>query len=161
MDKIVVYHGTPDLFDEIDLSHSRNNRDFGCGFYTTTIKSQAESWATNLAKRRHSAQAYVYKFEFTPNADLKIKKFEEMTTEWLDFIKDNRTLGGCRHEYDCVFGPVANDRTIFTITRYIDGEISAEEAIRQLSYFRANNQLSFHTQLAVDSLNFVERESVE
>lgn len=36
MKKIIVYHGTSFLFDAIDLTWSKNKRDFGQGFYTTT-----------------------------------------------------------------------------------------------------------------------------
>lgn len=42
---ITLYHGTVSLFDVIDINKSENYRDFGKGFYTTTIAAQAESWA--------------------------------------------------------------------------------------------------------------------
>ena len=65
MKKIIVYHGTSFLFDTIDLTKSKNKRDFGQGFYTTTIQVQAESWAKNIALRNKSTVAYVYVYEFT------------------------------------------------------------------------------------------------
>ena len=37
-----LYHGTNIRFDNIDLSRSKDKRDFGKGFYTTTIFEQAE-----------------------------------------------------------------------------------------------------------------------
>ena len=51
MKKIIVYHGTSFDFDAIDFTKSKDRRDFGKGFYTTTIQSQAESWAKNIAIR--------------------------------------------------------------------------------------------------------------
>src|SRR5687767_7918377 len=48
---LVLYHGTLKRFAEaiiqngIDLSKSQAKRDFGLGFYTTTILYQAEDWA--------------------------------------------------------------------------------------------------------------------
>ncbi|WP_370514648.1 DUF3990 domain-containing protein [Adlercreutzia sp. ZJ138] len=32
----------------MDLNASKDKRDFGRGFYTTTISAQAESWAHNM-----------------------------------------------------------------------------------------------------------------
>ena len=56
-EKIIVYHGTSFQFQQIDLNKSKDNRDFGKGFYTTTIQSQAESWAKNIALRNNSEHA--------------------------------------------------------------------------------------------------------
>lgn len=39
MKKIIVYRGTAFDFENIDLSKSKNKRDFGKGFYTTTIQA--------------------------------------------------------------------------------------------------------------------------
>ena len=83
MDKLILYHGTDCLFDAIDLGASKNNRDFGRGFYTTTIPSQAESWAASMKVRRHGENAYVYEYEFDPCQGLKTLKFSGLTIEWL------------------------------------------------------------------------------
>lgn len=37
-------------------------------------------------------------------------------------------------------GPVANDNTLLTVNRYIQGVYTADEALRRLAYFRANDQ---------------------
>lgn len=44
---MILYHGTGIRFAEIRLSKSKDKRDFGKGFYTTTIFEQAEKWAQN------------------------------------------------------------------------------------------------------------------
>ena len=44
MKKYTLYHGTDCFFNHIDLNKSIDKRDFGIGFYTTTIAAQAESW---------------------------------------------------------------------------------------------------------------------
>jgi hypothetical protein len=41
MSKILLYHGSNRDFNTIDLSKSKDKRDFGKGFYLTTYKSQA------------------------------------------------------------------------------------------------------------------------
>lgn len=43
--EIILFHGTNILFEEIKLNKSKNKRDFGKGFYTTTLETQAKSWA--------------------------------------------------------------------------------------------------------------------
>ncbi|GBU26329.1 hypothetical protein R83H12_03025 [Fibrobacteria bacterium R8-3-H12] len=42
---MILYHGSNCEFDIISLEKSKNNRDFGRGFYTTTIEEQAREWA--------------------------------------------------------------------------------------------------------------------
>ncbi|MDR1078698.1 MAG: DUF3990 domain-containing protein [Propionibacteriaceae bacterium] len=40
---LTLFHGSNTVFDQVELSQSRNRRDFGRGFYTTTIRGQAEN----------------------------------------------------------------------------------------------------------------------
>ncbi len=150
--KIIVYHGTDCSFDEIDLSKSKQRRDFGIGFYTTTIAAQAESWANSRKQRSHSDKSLIYVYEAEFTNDLLIRKFDGLTIEWLEMVKQNRTLGGIQHNYDIVIGPVADDDTMLTVSRFIAGIYSAEEAIARLKYSMANNQVSFHTEKAIKCL---------
>lgn len=56
---ITIYHGTNVLFDAVDISKSRDKRDFGRGFYTTTLYEQACNWAQNISLRYGGCQ-YIY-----------------------------------------------------------------------------------------------------
>lgn len=161
MNKLVLYHGTDCLFEHIDLNVSKDKRDFGRGFYTTTISAQAESWAHNMRIRRHSENAFVYEYELTLDDELSIRTFDDLTIEWLDFVKENRSHGGLLHDFDIVMGPVANDNTLLTVNRYIQGVYSPEEAIQRLAYFRANDQVSLHTARAIDHLKLKRRYRLE
>ena len=76
-------------------------------------------------------------------------------------IKENRSLGGIQHDFDILIGPVANDDTRVTISRYMQGIYTADEAIKRLEYAKVNDQVTFHTQRAVKFLKFVRRYSVE
>ena len=78
MGELMVYHGTDCLFDEVDLLHSRDSRDFGRGFYTTTIAAQAESWARAMRVRRGGSAAIVYEFELAIPKGLSVKRFDGM-----------------------------------------------------------------------------------
>lgn len=160
--KMMLYHGSDCLFDKIELNKSIGKRDFGVGFYTTTISSQAENWARIRKIRNNSENAYVYVYEADyPDDALSVKKFEGLTIEWLNTVRDNRKMGGIRHTYDIMMGPVANDNTMLTVTRYIQGLYSAEEALKRLAYFKVNDQVSFHSDKALNYVHFVRRYIVE
>lgn len=152
---LFVYHGTTYDFKKIDLNKSHNRRDFGQGFYTTILEDQARQWAYRLALRNHMRKYYVYKYCFIDDADLRIKRFDGLTVEWLEFIKKNRFDGGTQHNYDVVIGPVADDNTMMTVQLYVMGVIDAEEAIKRLRYAKVNNQISLHTEKALSFLQFV------
>ena len=154
---MILYHGSNQDFSSLDLSKSKDKRDYGKGFYTTTIREQALQWGYNMHTRFGGIGIFLYKFNFTPSSDLLVKRFPEITDEWFDFILLNRTQGGLRHNFDYVQGPVANDKIIMTITGYIDGLYSREEAKRRLRYARVNDQISLHTEKAVSLLKLQEK----
>lgn len=155
---LTLFHGTTKIFDEIDLSKSHNRRDFGVGFYTTVIEKQAKEWAYRLALREKQAEYFVYEYAFLENDNLKIKRFDTLNREWLDFIKENREKGGLQHDYDVVIGPVADDNTMETVQLYLSKILTVEEAVERLRYNKVNNQVSFHTGIALNSLRFKRRE---
>lgn len=90
---LILFHGTDVDFTEIQLNKSHNKRDFGTGFYTTILEEQAREWAYRLSLRNHSKDYYVMKFLFAENEELKIKRFDSLSIEWLEFIKENRSRG--------------------------------------------------------------------
>jgi hypothetical protein len=62
---IVVYHGTVDTFaaaivsGPIKVGLGKPNTDFGPGFYTTTLKRQAQMWAAQISATRPGASPAV------------------------------------------------------------------------------------------------------
>ncbi|MDR1189689.1 MAG: DUF3990 domain-containing protein [Bifidobacteriaceae bacterium] len=152
-----LFHGSRDRFDQVDLDKSRDRRDFGRGFYTTTIRNQAEAWAKSMRLRAGGSQGFVYEFSFEPELGLNRLAFPEMNSDWLEMVKDHRSLGGLRHSYDVVSGPVADDRTFRTIALYLEGDLTVEQAIQRLRHFEPNDQVSFHTSQALRCLTLVER----
>lgn len=154
---LLLYHGSNVAFNEIDLSKSHNRRDFGRGFYCTVLESQAKEWAHRLYIRNFSGGEYIYQYVFRQTDNLKIKRFTALDAEWLDFVKENRIKGGIQHTYDVVIGPVADDNTMETIQLYLSGILRSEEAVERLRYNKVNNQVSFHTPLALKHLFFENR----
>ncbi|MDR2109172.1 MAG: DUF3990 domain-containing protein [Coriobacteriales bacterium] len=157
MSRLVLYHGSNRDFASVSLDKSRDRRDFGKGFYTTTIKSQAEQWANNLRTRYGGQGRFLYVFEFDWSDELKYKVFEGLNLEWLEMVRENRMLGGLQHASDVVRGPVANDDTMPTLALYVDGLLSADAALTQLAYFKANDQVSLHTTAALSRLRMTDK----
>lgn len=159
--ELVLFHGTVVDFDRVLLEKSHNRRDFGKGFYTTLLEQQAKEWAYRLSLREKNSKYFVYQFAFVESNTLKIKRFDALNKEWLEFIKENRSKGGLQHEYDVVIGPVADDNTMETVQLYIAGVLTANEAVERLKYNKVNNQVSFHTEKALQYLKLVGRDCYE
>jgi len=153
-----VYHGGYEEVSEIDLSKSRDNLDFGKGFYVTNIRSQAEFWATR-ASRRHKTDGVVSEFEFYENAfehyDLNVLRFSGYTNEWLDFVVLNRDPKTPipSHNYDIVEGPVADDDVANRINDYLTGLVAKNDFLNELSFHKPTHQICFCT---VRSLQMIE-----
>jgi hypothetical protein len=156
-DELIVYHGTNVLFDQVDLKHSKDKRDFGKGFYTTTMEEYAVNWAGNMYIRYGGEGIFVMKFKLTPSKELNIKTFYGLTREWLTMIKNNRMFGGTQHGHDIVIGPVADDNTMRTVALYVAGIYNEEMAIEQLRTYEPHDQVSIHSERALKCLEFLGR----
>lgn len=159
--ELLLYHGTTADFEQVSLHKSHNRRDFGIGFYTTILEKQAKEWAYRLSLREKKRQYYVYQYIFKESDNLQVKRFNALDKEWLEFIKENRSKGGLQHSYDVVIGPVADDNTMETVQLYLTGILTVNEAVERLKYNKVNNQVSFHTEKALRSLQFIRREMYE
>jgi hypothetical protein len=84
-----------------------------------------------------------------------LARFPNICDEWFDFILSNRVSDVLQHDFDFIQGPVANDKTILTITGFIDGLFTREEAMRRLRYSKTNDQVSLHTEKAVSMLKLL------
>ena len=153
-----LYHGSNVEVRNPSLRYGRNKTDFGKGFYTTTQKEQAEKWTEIKLDRAKTGKKIVSVYEvddaLLANSELRIREFHGVIAAWLDFVV------GCRkgqvHDYDLVFGPVANDNVFVTVNLYESGVLSAEAAILQLKAYKTYDQLSFHTDKVIKTLNFLE-----
>lgn len=84
---------------------------------------------------------------------LKIKIFENVSTEWAEFILINRKARGVKmHDYDIVVGPVADDGVVFQLNLYMQHLISMETLVKELTFKHLNKQYFFGTQRAIDKL---------
>lgn len=155
---MILYHGSNIAIDRINLSLSKPYKDFGKGFYTTDIRSQAEDMARRRVRLTGFGSPIVTSFEFDEcwleTDEIKSLVFPRVSVEWAKFVLDNRDLErkGFTHDYDIVVGPVANDTVAFQLRRYILKVISLEDLVRELEYKGLNNQYFFGSELAISKL---------
>lgn len=152
-----LYHGSNVEVRKPSLLKSRKKTDFGRGFYTTTQKEQAEHWTTIKRGRAKTGRRIVSVFEvddaLLTNPNLKIRAFNGPDEAWLNFVVDSRK--GVEHDYDLVFGPVANDKVFTVVNLYESGVLDAPAAIAELKAYKTYNQLSFHTLRVITVMKFV------
>ena len=64
------------------------------------------------------------------------------------------------HEYDIVYGPVANDRVYAAFALYEGGLISKQVLISELRTYRLVDQFLFHTKKALETITFIEAKEI-
>ncbi len=152
-----LYHGSNVEVRRPNLRYGRINTDFGKGFYTTTNLEQAERWTEIKLDRAKTGKRIVSVYEIDDailgNPELKIREFHGVDEAWLNFVVDSRK--GVKHDFDLVFGPVANDKVFTTVNLYESGVLDAQAAITQLKAYNTYDQLSFHSKRVMDALSFV------
>ena len=157
-----LYHGSLEQVDKPEIRESDHTLDYGKGFYATTSQEQAENWVKRRAKEMKASQGYVNVYEFDGSALRKMKSllFYEPTEEWVDFVHQNRTVKGFMHDYDIVYGPVANDRVYAAFALFEGGVLDKQELIRELKTYKLVDQYLFHTPLSLQYLTFIEAKEV-
>ncbi len=135
---IRLYHGSNIAIEEIDLKKTRPYKDFGRGFYLTSMKEQAQKMAQRVSRI-----------------------FEEPSKEWALFVINNRNRDyqdiysmECNHDnkYDLVIGPVADDDLALLFRQFSGGLISVEVLVEAMKFKKLTNQYSFHTERALELL---------
>ncbi len=155
---MILYHGTNQDFDVIDLEQSNPYKDFGRGFYLTNLRHQAEQLASKKARLFGGTpvvQEYSLDEDALTDGTLKVLQFDAPTTEWAEFVFKNRNRDShFFHDFDIVVGPIANDGVAYLLNRYEEGTLTIEELSRELNYKELNNQYFFGTEA---SLKFLHR----
>ncbi len=152
-----LFHGTNIDFDKIDISKSNPWKDFGKGFYLTDIYEQA----LKMGKKKaliFGGEPIVQEYEFDEkhlqDGSLCILSFSKPDKEWAEFIFQNRNKRFHKkmHNFDIVYGPIANDGVAYLLGRYDEGSLNIEELARMLEYKHLNNQYYFGTERAISLL---------
>ena len=149
--KQTIYHGSYIAVEEPRIIQSRFTKDFGEGFYCTTIIKQAIRWANKYDTPILST------YDYKPTSGLDILEFKELTDEWLDFITDCRA--GKPHNHDIVIGAMADDQIYNYVADFIAGIISREQFWALAKFKYPTHQICFCTEKALKTLNFISSEN--
>lgn len=174
-----VYHGTTSnhlksIKNKIDKNKGSSYCDFGKGFYTTSNFNQAAEWAR---KRQNSfnllqfnptcrvdAIIVTYELDILKLQCLNGKIFQNQDNIWAKFIYKNRSKKvSYNHNYDYLFGPVADGKTDELIKNLDNGIIEVDKLRTLISHgfpLALSNQLSFHTENAISCLSYKKEEVI-
>lgn len=155
---MILYHGSNMVVSEPKLIQQNRFLDFGFGFYTTTNKSQAISFADKVYKRRGGGDKVVSIYEFdeqTAFEECSLLRFDAPDEAWLDFVSENRSGNYKGETYDLVYGPVANDDVYTTFTLYSAGALTKEQTLETLKIKKLYNQLVLTSEKALRFLKFI------
>lgn len=162
---MILYHGTNEDIEAIDLTRGLRHKDFGKGFYLTPDKTTAIRMAQKKA-RLFGGTATLITYEMDDAAlqsDLKVKIFpEKACVEWLMFVDANRDRKAVTpiHDYDIVIGPIADDGVVLQLTNFREGIYTPEQAAEQLQDKFLDQQYYFGTEQALRFLHKIYVEAV-
>lgn len=155
---MILYHGTNTDFMAIDLNKSQRGKDFGCGFYLSESKSQAEEMA-KFKVQLFGGQCIVQNYEFDEaclnDGTLRFLRFEGYSKDWATFILANRQNKSAIniHDNDVVYGPIANDKVGAQIRNVIEQNINMETFLERLKYMKGITfQYFFGSEKAIQML---------
>lgn len=149
-----LYHGSNMRVTDIDLLKSRPAKDFGRAFYLSADREQAVDLG-RFKVDTFGGEVVVNEFEFDENAlaELNYLRFEEYTEEWAKFVLANRETDECAHDYDVVYGPIANDRIGRQIFNFHSGYIDFPTFLKRIQYPEGITfQWAFCTERSIKSL---------
>lgn len=157
---MILYHGSLEIVEHPHILEANRPLDFGTGFYTTTSLQQARRWVKLRMEQNNAKVGYINSYKYTPKRDLHTRRFLSANEAWVDFVHANRTVQDYNHDYDIVTGPVANDNVYLSFNLYESGIISKRELIRRLKTYKLVDQLLFHTEKSLATLEYTGNKEV-
>lgn len=153
-----IYHGSIEIVENPEIRQPNRSLDYGSGFYTTTSFAQAQKLVKRRMKEKGVPKGYVNVYEFDDKVldSMKVLLFKKPNEEWVNFVMKNRTERGFTHDYDIVYGPVADDNVYTQFTLYEGGIISMPTLIQELKTYKLVDQYLFHTERALVAIKYVE-----
>lgn len=164
-DQVVLFHGSYLPIEHPKVIKGEYRKDFGDGFYLTTIQNQAERWANrkarNMAVTEPGCKPTVSVYILDKTAVIErfpSQLFPRMSDDWLDFIALNRSGG--EHPYQYVEGPMADDKVYNFVEAFISGRIP-RETFWELCRFDYPTHQTMLRGDALKELSFVESYTLE
>ncbi len=158
----VLFHGSKDGLSKITVNGSRDNCDFGKGFY------MGETYNHALAFICEKEGSSVYSFRYSLDG-LKIKRFE-CNLEWMLAICHYRgTIKAFENDEkvkniiadvesaDVIIAPIADNKMFYIMAQFTDGDINADVALHSLSASKLGMQYIFRTNKAINKIMPIEK----
>lgn len=159
-DRLILYHGSKQGIVGNIQPKSREDCDFGCGFYTGTDTIQP----LTLVCGEPNPRFYVVALDLTGLQTLDM----ELGLDWamvvayhrgyMDMIKGTETYEKYAHfldGYDMVIGYIANDRLYTELTRFFNGDITDVALMNCLVALDLGKQYVAKTQKGCDAFKIV------
>ena len=158
---MILYHGSIEIVENPEIRIPSRSLDYGSGFYTTTSLKQAEDWVKRkLNANTQVGYVNVYELDESIIKNLNALLFNSPSEEWVDFVMKNRTDKDFYHDFDIVYGPVANDKVYAAFALYEGGIIDKQTLISELKAYKLVDQYLFHTDKALNAIKFIEAREV-
>lgn len=158
----VLFHGSKYGLTEVSVSGSRDNCDFGNGFYLGQTYNQALSFVCEYDKA--SVYSFVCSFD-----GLKVVEFG-CSLDWMlaicffrgtikEYAESNmvQTIAKRIADADVVIAPIADNKMFYIMSQFAEGEINADVALHSLSASGLGLQYIIKTERALRKCVPVER----
>ena len=154
---MILYHGSNIKIDVIDLTKSKRYKDFGQAFYLSAEEEQARKMAIAKVVQfggEESVTSFAFNESCLSSEELQVKCFTEYSREWAEFVFNNRDENqDFSHEYDIVYGPIADDYIGLQIRDFKRNNITFEQFLANIRYHKGITfQYAFCTQKAIEQL---------
>ena len=159
---MVLFHGSKCGLSDISVAGSRDNCDFGNGFYLGQTYNQALSFVCEYDK------ASVYSFKYSLEG-MKCLEFA-CSLDWMiaicffrgtirNYAKSEkvRAVIDKVEKADVIIAPIADNKMFYVMTQFAEGEINADVALHSLSASRLGLQYILKTEKALKNLVPIER----
>lgn len=152
---MIPYHGSNTAIESIDLKKSKRYKDFGKAFYLSSQREQALKMA-KAKTVQFGGEAIVTAFEYdeVSGNELSCMSFPHYSREWAEFVYNNRDeQQNFHHNYDIVYGPIANDYIGLQIRDFRRHRLTFEQFMENILYHQGETfQYAFCTESAIAKL---------
>ncbi len=158
----ILFHGSKNGLSEVNVFGSRDNCDFGKGFYLGQTYNQALSFVCEYER----ASVYSFRYSFD---GLKIIEFD-CSIDWMlaicffrgtikKFAENSMVQGIVKRieEADVIIAPIADNKMFYIMSQFAEGEINADVALHSLSASGLGLQYIIKTEKALKKCIPIER----
>lgn len=176
MNKIILYHGSPEIIEKPDITKGKMNNDCGQGFYCTQDLERAREWAC-LASTDGYANCYELDMDGLRVLNLSLEEYTilhwmallvtyrhfhisspvmKRGKEWLqkNFLIDIS-------EYDVIIGYRADDSYFSFARAFLNNEISVKQLSYALKLGQLGEQVVLKSEKAFRTIRYVSYEAVD